>query len=101
MKRYNIVILPAALNDIREAKDWYNEQQLGLGARFTKAVRAMVKRVAHYPHHYAVRYGQTRMAQLSVFPYLVHYYIDEAHASVAVIAILSASRDPGIWETRL
>jgi len=101
MKRYSIVILPAALNDIREAKDWYNEQQRGLGARFTKAVRAMVKRVAHYPYHYAVRYSQTRMAQLSVFPYLIHYYIDETHASVVVIAVLSASRAPRIWETRL
>src|SRR5690606_40779044 len=100
MKRYSIVILPAALNDIRKAKDWYNEQQLGLGARFTKAVRAIVKRVAHYPYHYAVRYSQTRMAQLTVFPYLIHYYIDEAHTSVEIIASLSASRDPKISETR-
>ncbi|WP_390937473.1 type II toxin-antitoxin system RelE/ParE family toxin [Parapedobacter soli] len=101
MKRYSTVILPAALDDIREAKNWYNEQQPGLGARFTKAVRALVKRVARYPHHYAVRYSQTRMAQLTVFPYLIHYYIDEARTSVVIIAILSASRDPKVWETRL
>ncbi len=101
MKRYSIVILPIALNDIREAKDWYNEQQKGLGIRFMKAARATVKRVAHYPYHYAVRYSQTRMAQLSVFPYLVHYYIDETRSSVVVIAVLSASRNPKVWETRL
>ena len=101
MKRYSIVILPAALNDIREAKEWYNEQQKGLGTRFTKAVRSTVKRVAHYPYHFAIRYSQTRMAQLSVFPYLVHYYIDESLSSIVVIAVLSASRNPMIWETRL
>jgi len=100
MKRYHIVILPAALNDIREARDWYNEQQQGLGARFTKAIRATVKRIAHYPYHYAVRYNQTRMAQLNVFPYLIHYYIDETQLSIVVIAILSASRDPKLWKAR-
>ena len=101
MKRYSVVIMPAALNDIREAKEWYNEQQQGLGTRFTKAVRATVKQIAHYPYHHAVRYSQARMAQLSVFPYLIHYYIDEIHSSIVIIAILSASRDPKIWETRL
>jgi len=63
MKRYSIVILPAALDDIRKAKDWYNEQQQGLGTRFTKAVRATVRRVAHYPYHYAVRYSETSWGQ--------------------------------------
>lgn len=101
MKRFSIVILPAALNDIREAKDWYNEQQQGLGVRFAKAVRATVKRVAHYPYHYAVRYSQTRMAQLNIFPYLIHYYIDEVHSSILIIAVLSASRNPKLWEARL
>ncbi len=100
MKRYRVVILPAALADIRATKDWYNEQQKGLGIRFTKMVHATVKRVAHYPYHFAVRYNDTRMAQLNTFPYLVHYYVDESHSSIVVLAVLSASRNPEIWSTR-
>ena len=64
------VILSAALKDIQEARDRYNEQQKGLGARFTKLVRASVKRISRYPYQTAVRYDQIRMSQLSVFPCL-------------------------------
>ena len=35
MKKYNVVVQLLAQNDVREARQWYNLQQPGLGKRFT------------------------------------------------------------------
>jgi hypothetical protein len=39
---YKSIILPLAKEDVREAAQWYNKQQKGLGKRFTTEVREKV-----------------------------------------------------------
>ncbi len=39
MKKYKVLFSSAALNDLKEAKHWYNTQQKGLGLRLLKDVR--------------------------------------------------------------
>lgn len=41
---YKSVILSLAKQDIKEAAEWYNERQPGLGKRFT----SHVKKLVHY-----------------------------------------------------
>ena len=74
---YKSIILPLAKEDIREAARWYNKQQEGLGKRFTAEVREKVHFIRQSPKASNVRYDGVKTAVLNVFPYMVHYKVDE------------------------
>jgi hypothetical protein len=97
---YGAVILPLAKLDVKEAATWYNEQQSGLGKLFTSCVQKKVRYICKNPKSIVIRYGDTRTALLDTFPYLIHFTIDEEAKKVIIIAILSTSRNPKIWEER-
>jgi plasmid stabilization system protein ParE len=97
---YKTIILPLAKEDIREAAKWYNKQQTGLGKRFTAEVREKVHFIRQYPTASNVRYNSVRTALLNVFPFMIHYTVDEKDKTVIVSAILHTSRDPKLWESR-
>lgn len=97
---YKSVILPLAKEDIREAVKWYNKQQNGLGKRFTAEVREKVHFMRQNPKASNVRYDDVRTAVLNVFPFMVHFTIDEKNKTVIVSAILHTSRNPELWKKR-
>lgn len=97
---YKSVILPLAKDDIREAARWYNKQQKGLGKKFTEEVREKVHFIRQTPKASNVRYNGVRTAVLNVFPFMVHYIIDEKNKTIIVSAVLLTSRDPEIWKNR-
>ncbi|MFT4153242.1 hypothetical protein [Parafilimonas sp.] len=50
MKKYKILFSRGALNDLKEAKYWYNTQQKGLGKRLVNDVKeaaSAIKRATH------------------------------------------------------
>ncbi len=69
---YKLIILPLAKQDIKEAADWYNSRQKGLGKRFTTQVRKNIKIVRENPFFAAaIRYDEVRTAVLEVFPFMI------------------------------
>ena len=97
---YKSVILPLAKEDIREAALWYNKRQNGLGKKFTAEVREKVHFIRQNPKASNIRYNSVRTAVLNVFPFMVHFTIDEKNKTVIVSAVLHTSRDPEIWKKR-
>ncbi len=97
---YQSIILPLAKEDIRETAEWYNKHQKGLGKRFIAEVREKVHFIKHNPKASNVRYNSVRTAVLNVFPFMVHYTIDEKNKTIVVSAILHARRDPKLWKSR-
>jgi len=97
---YKAVILPLAKEDILEAAIWYNKQQKGLGKRFTTEVREHVHFIRQNPKAPNIRYKNVRTAVLNMFPFLVHYTIDERNKTIVVSAVLHTSRNPKLWESR-
>ncbi len=97
---YKSVILPLAKEDIRQAALWYNKQQNGLDKRFTAEVREKVHFIRQNPKASNVRYNSVRTAVLNVFPFMVHFTIDEKNKTIIVSAVLHTSRDPELWEKR-
>jgi plasmid stabilization system protein ParE len=89
---YQVKILPAAKLDIREAAKWYNEQQPGLGLRFTAYVRNKINSIAANPLVYSVKYANIRAVVLDVFPYMVHFEVDGN--IITILAVLHTSRKP-------
>jgi plasmid stabilization system protein ParE len=97
---YKSIILLLAKEDIREAAKWYNKQQKGLGKRFTTEVRENVHFIRQNPKASNARYNNVRTAVLNVFPFMIHFTVDEKNKTIIITAVLHTSRDPEIWEKR-
>jgi plasmid stabilization system protein ParE len=97
---YKSIILPLAKEDIWEAAKWYNKQQIGLGKRFTVEVREKVHFIRQNPKTSNIRYDGVRTAVLNVFPFMVHFTIDEKNKTIIVSAVLHTSRNPELWKNR-
>lgn len=97
---YKAIIQSVAKQDIKEAVDWYNSKQKGLGKRFTVHLRQQINLIKQNPYISVVRYDDVRTAVLDIFPFMTHYSIDEANKLVIIYAILHTSRNPAMWDTR-
>ena len=96
---YRVIILPFAKLDIKEAALWYNSRQSGLGKRFTIHIREKVNYIKQDPHTVNIRYDEVRTAVLDVFPFIIHYIIDEAQKLIIITAVLHTSRNPDMWKS--
>lgn len=97
---YKAIILSLAKQDIQEAAAWYNTKQNGLGIRFTEDVRKKLLFIRQNPLAAPIRYDEVRTAILDVFPFMVHYSVDEIEKIILVSAIFHTYRDPQEWEKR-
>lgn len=97
---YKAILLPIAKLDISVAATWYNSKKKGLGKRFTKEVRSKVLFISKNPEASAIRYDDTRCAVLDVFPFMVHYIIDEPNKAIIVVAVFHTSLSPDTWRKR-
>lgn len=97
---YKAKILPLAKRDISEAAKWYNSKQKGLGMRFSSEVRSKVLSIQANPASYSIRYDEVRCSVLDVFPFMVHYTINEEESSVLIAAVLHTSMNPDNWQSR-
>ena len=87
-------------NDIAEAKRWYTEQQAGLDVKFSAAVKETVTNILKMPSGYAIRYRNVRIAHTKVFPFNIHFYIDEEKAQVVIIGIIHNKRNNALFFDR-
>lgn len=97
---YKSIILLLAKEDIREAALWYNSRQKGLGKKFTAEVRETIHFIKHNPTASNIRYDHVRTAVLNIFPYMIHYTVDEENKTIVVSAVFHTSRNPKLWKTR-
>ena len=97
---YRAVVLLLAKQDIKKAAEWYEEKQKGLGKRFLQEVRGKVSYIRSKPNATAIRYDGTRCAVLEVFPFMVHFTVDDALKLVVVSAVFHTSLSPDKWARR-
>lgn len=100
MRQYIVKIEPEAISDIQNITNWYNEAQEGLGKRFQDTVINQINSLKKNPHIYAVRYKEIRCMIVKKFPYMVHFYINEANNTSEVIAVISTFQNPTIWDKK-
>jgi len=97
---YKVLYLSEVENDIAVAKQWYAEQQKDLDLRFSAAVRETLLGILKMPSAYAVRYRNIRIAHTKIFPYNVHFYIDENKMQVVIIGIVHNKRNNSLFLDR-
>ena len=97
---YKVIILPVAKQDIKDAAHWYNRQEKGLGKRFTRQVRDKIKHLQNNPKSVAIRYEDIRTVIVNVFPFMIHFSIDEQNKSLVIVAVYHTSLNPEKWKSR-
>jgi len=91
--------LPAARREFFAEIVYYNQEQPGLGARFTAAVEEAAARALAFPHAGSPAAGNTRRVLLQGFPISI-VYRDEA-SGIVIFALAHQSRRPDYWAARV
>ena len=97
---YNILYLDEVENDIAVAKQWYVEQQKDLDVQFNAAVKETISNILKMPSAYSVRYKNIRIAHTKVFPFNIHFYIDDTKAQVVIIGIVHNKKSNALFLDR-
>ncbi|GHT57033.1 hypothetical protein AGMMS49982_24060 [Bacteroidia bacterium] len=97
---YTALYFDEVKNDIQTAKTWYKEQQSGLDEKFELSLKAAIANILKMPFAYAVRYKNVRIAHTKIFPYNVHFYVDDEKEQIVVIGIVHNKRSNAIFLDR-
>jgi toxin ParE1/3/4 len=89
--KWRLFIRPRAETDLREAKNWYENQRAGLGAEFVANIDATIRRLIRDPLRYPVYYRGFRRVLARRFPYKLFYRVDDDR--IIVFRILHVRRD--------
>jgi len=84
--------------------DWYDEREVGVGARFEVAVREAIDAAVDSPDSWAKwpvwdRQPVMRSKGVSRFPYRVVYFVEGD--LLTIVAIAHQKRRPGYWRDRV
>jgi plasmid stabilization system protein ParE len=90
---FRVRIRARARDDIRDARDWYEQQSIGLGEEFGQELERVFARLATDPQLYQVIYKHIHRALTRRFPYAVYFVIDDDR--VNVLRIFHQTRNPG------
>ncbi len=96
-----LALRPLALLELEEATDFYEEEQVGLGDRFSDAVEAALLKIRENPGLGSKRYVElvpgVHVYVLRTLNYLIFYFNHADH--IEVIRLLHAKRDlPSLLE---
>lgn len=88
-----------ANSELADARDWYEQQQEGLGLRFKSAVRDAARQIARTPLLFPVELDDVRRYVMNRFPYTLRYVVrgDEAW----IMAVSHQHRRPDYWVERI
>lgn len=87
-----------AKSDIKDASRWYDEQQRGLGRKFTTIIKEEIRSIALNPEQIPYRYKNIRAAVVTVFPYTIHFYISHEKQMIFVTGVFHTSLNPKKWD---
>jgi plasmid stabilization system protein ParE len=93
-----LVLRPEATLDLQTARDWYEQRQAGLGAKFATRATAALDAIERFPELNAVVWQDVRVAAIRRYPYVIYYRV--LTDRIEVFAILHARRDPSEWQSR-
>ncbi|OYQ49086.1 type II toxin-antitoxin system RelE/ParE family toxin [Flavobacterium aurantiibacter] len=97
---YNVVYHTQVKNDVLRAKGWYKTKQSGLEKHFSAAVTDTIKALISNPFLFEVKYKTVRTAYTAVFPYAVHYHVNEETKTITVLGVFHTALSPENWLKR-
>ena len=98
--KYKIILQEEARQDLKDAFDYFNEQQKGLGKGFIKAYKDKSEFIANLPTACQKIYKDKRRAIINPFKFNLIYVIEESSKTVFIEAVMHSSRSPKRWKDR-
>ena len=92
----NVRFTSAAERELKEAMEFYEAAENGLGSRFLDEVEAAVARIITHPSAWVAISPRTRRCRTSRFPYGLFYQIRTAE--ILIVSVMDLRRDPRKWE---
>jgi hypothetical protein len=97
---YTILYYDEVLDDVQQDKVWYKEQKDGLEIEFGMSIEKAIEQIIKMPTAYSIRYKNVRIAHPKVFPYNIHFYIDDSIEAIVITAIVHIKRHPDVALSR-
>ncbi|WP_437998808.1 type II toxin-antitoxin system RelE/ParE family toxin [Sorangium sp. So ce185] len=97
-----LLVRPSAELDIREAADWYEGEEDGLGGQFVDELWHIVRRISDLPSQFPDVGRGVRRALLKRFPYAVYFLLcgEGNERATVILAVLHQRRSPSVWKKR-
>jgi toxin ParE1/3/4 len=94
---FKLAIDIRALQDVQEAINYYDQQQLGLGRHFEIILNNHLQILQKNPF-FRIRYDEVRCLPLKNFPYMIHYVVYPNINQVYILAVFHTSAEPEKWK---
>lgn len=94
-----ILYVPEIVEDLADARDWYESRSDGLGDEFIRMAYAAFEELTEFPEKYEEVYGMHRRALMRRFPYSIYY--QTGSDDITVYAVFHSSRDPALVTSTL
>ena len=89
---YQLIFRGVARREFRDAAEYYEAREPGVGVRFTNEVNAEVNSIIHNPRRYPLWRGNLRRAVLALFPYVLHFRVEGE--KVILLSVYHTKRNP-------
>jgi mRNA-degrading endonuclease RelE of RelBE toxin-antitoxin system len=91
--KFRIIIDPEAHKDIQSAISYYESKKVGLGRDFHAILKKQLVRLQTFPFH-VIRYKNVRMMMVGIYPYAIHYTVEESEKTISIWGVIHTSMDP-------
>jgi plasmid stabilization system protein ParE len=91
--------LTGARLDFDASFDWYADRSAIAAKRFSIAVEAALRRIAHHPEQFARIDARHRECLVRRFPFRIVFRVEVSR--IVVVAVAHAKRRPGFWKGRI
>jgi plasmid stabilization system protein ParE len=96
-----VSFLKPAQAEYQDALEYYENEQVGLGRRFSQEVSRAVSRMIEFPTLYQSFSPNTRRCLIAKFPYGIIYHYDPNSEDILVVAVAHLHRRPDYWTSRV
>ena len=99
MHKFKLKIDTDAHLDIHKGIKWYNKKAPELGRKFHKEVKQHFEILKRMPY-FRLYYLDVRCLPLKIFPYMIHFTLNEQNKTVIVRAVFPTPTSPENWKKR-
>jgi len=94
LKKFKLIFNIEAEHDLQDTADYYEEQQMGLGLKFTSDLDAQLELLQKNPEMFARYKEEIRKGNLKKFPYSFFYQNDMPQEVIDILAIFAQAKNP-------
>ena len=91
---YKYIYAPIALNEYKDAVEWYNKRSNIAAENFVKDVQEKIKNICSHPFRYRNTYKYFRETSLMKYPFCIVYFVEERKNTIVISSIYHQKRNP-------